>query len=37
MKKKRFAAVQIVAIPKQAELGIPVAKVICQMGISEQT
>jgi putative transposase len=37
MKKKRFSAEQIVAILKQAELGIPVAELICQVGVSEQT
>jgi hypothetical protein len=30
MKKKRFAAEQIVAILKQAELGIPIAELIHQ-------
>jgi putative transposase len=28
MKKKRFSAEQIVAILKQAELGIPIAKLV---------
>lgn len=37
MKKKRFAAEQIVAIVKQAELGIPIAELIRQVGVSEQT
>ncbi len=37
MKKKRFSVEQIVAILKQAELGIPVAKLIRQLGVSEQT
>ena len=37
MKKKRFSAEQIVAILKQAELGIPVAEMIPQAGVSEQT
>jgi len=37
MKKKRFAVEQIVAILKQAELGIPVAELIRQVGVSEQT
>jgi putative transposase len=37
VKKKRFAAEQIVAILKQAELGIPVAELIRQVGLSEQT
>lgn len=37
MKGKRFAVEQIVAILKQAELGMPVADIIRQVGISEQT
>ena len=37
MKKKRFSAEQIVTILKQAELGIPVAELIRQVGVSEQT
>ncbi len=37
MKKKRFAVEQIVAILKKAELGIPIAELIRQVGISEQT
>ena len=37
MKKKRFSGEQIVAVLKQAELGMPVADVIRQVGISEQT
>jgi putative transposase len=37
MKKKRFAAEQIVAILKQAEVGIPIAELIRQVGVSEQT
>lgn len=37
MKKRRFSAEQIVAILKQAELGIPVAELIRQVGVSEQT
>ena len=37
MKKKRFAAEPIVAILKQAELGIPIAELIRQVGVSEQT
>ena len=37
MKKKRFSAEQIVAIWKQAELGIPVVELIRQVGVSEQT
>ena len=37
MKKKRFSVEQIVAVLKQAELGMPLADVLRQMGISEQT
>jgi putative transposase len=37
MKRKRFSVEQIVAVLKQAELGMPVADVIRQTGISEQT
>ena len=37
MKKKRFAAEKIVAILKQAELGIPIVELIRQVGVSEQT
>lgn len=37
MKKKRFSIEQIVAVLKQAEIGMPVADLIRQMGISEQT
>jgi putative transposase len=37
VKKKRFSAEQIVAILKQAQLGIPVAELIRQVGVSEQT
>lgn len=37
MKGKRFAVEQIVAILKQAELGMSVADIIRQVGISEQT
>ena len=35
--KKRFSVEQIVAVLKQVELGMPVANVIRQVGISEQT
>ena len=35
MKQKRFAVEQIVAILKQAELGIPIAELIRQAGISK--
>jgi putative transposase len=37
VKKKRFSAEQIVAVLKQAELGIPVGELISQGGVSEQT
>jgi len=37
MKCKRFAVEQIVAIVKQAEMGMPVAELIRRVGISEQT
>ena len=37
MKKKRFAVEQIVAILKQAELGIPIVELTRQVGVSEQT
>jgi putative transposase len=37
VKKKRFSVEQIVAIVKQAELGIPIAELIRQVGVSEQT
>ena len=37
MKRKRFSVEQIVAVVKQAELGLPVADLIRQVGISEQT
>jgi putative transposase len=36
-KKKRFSVEQIVAVLKQAELGMPVADIVRQVGISEQT
>ena len=35
--KRRFSVEQIVAVLKQAELGLPVADLIRQVGISEQT
>ena len=34
MKRKRFSVEQIVAVVKQAELGLPVADLIRQVGIS---
>jgi len=37
MKRKRFSVEHIVAVVKQAELGIPVADLIRQVGITEQT
>ncbi len=37
MKRKRFSVEQIVAIVKQAEMGLPVAELIRKVGISEQT
>jgi putative transposase len=37
VKKSRFSVEQIVAVLKQAELGLPVADLIRQIGISEQT
>lgn len=37
MKRKRFSVEQIVAVLKQAELGLPVADLVRQTGISEQT
>ena len=37
VKKKRFSVEQIVAILKQAGMGMPVADIIRHIGISEQT
>ena len=37
MKRKRFSVEQIVAIVKQAEMGLPVPELIRRVGISEQT
>jgi len=37
MKRKQYSVEQIVAALKQAELGIPVADLVCQLGVSEQT
>jgi len=37
VKRKRFSVEQIVAVLKQAEMGIPVAELVRQVGISEQT
>lgn len=37
MKRKRFSVELIVAVVKQAEVGVPVAELIRQVGITEQT
>ena len=37
MKKKRSSVEQIVAVLKQAEVGVPVVELIRKVGISEQT
>ena len=37
VKRKRFSVEQIVAVLKQAEVGVPVAELIRQVGITEQT
>ena len=37
MKRKRLSVEQIVGVLKQAEVGVPVAELIRQVGISEQT
>ncbi len=37
MKRKRFSVEHIVAVVKQAELGIPVGDLIRKVGITEQT
>ena len=37
MKRKQYSVEQIVAALKQAELGMPVAELVRQLGISEQT
>ena len=37
MKRKRFSVEQIVAVLKQAEVGVPVAELIRQVGTTEQT
>jgi len=37
VKSKRFSVEQIVVVLKQAEVGVPVAELIRQVGISEQT
>ncbi len=35
--KKKFSVEQIVAVLKQAEVGVPIAELIRKVGISEQT
>jgi len=37
VKRKRFSVEQIVAVLKQAEVGVPMAELIRKVGISEQT
>lgn len=37
VKRKRFSVEQIVAVLKQAEMGMPVSELVRQVGISEQT
>ncbi len=37
MKRKRYSVEQIVAVLKQAEMGMPVADLVRQTGITEQT
>jgi len=37
VKRKRFSVEQIVAVLKQAEVGVPVVDVCRQVGITEQT
>jgi hypothetical protein len=37
VKKKRFSVVQIVAVFKQVELGMPVADATRQFGVSEES
>jgi len=37
VRRSRFSVEQIVAVLKQVELGLPVADVIRQLGIAEQT
>lgn len=37
MKRKRYSTEQIVAALKQVELGLPVADLLRQLGVSEQT
>jgi putative transposase len=37
VKRKRFSGEQIVGVLKQAEVGVPVAELIRQVGITDQT
>ena len=37
MREKRFSVEQMIAVLKQAEVGVPVAELIRKAGISEQT
>ena len=37
MRRSRFSVEQIVAILKQAELGMPIADIVRQVGVSQQT
>jgi putative transposase len=37
VKRKRFSVEQIVGVLKQAEVGVPVAELIRQVGVFEQT
>ena len=37
MKRKRFSVEQVVAVLKQAEVGVPVVEVCRRVGITEQT
>lgn len=37
VKRKRFSVEQIIAVLKQAEVGVPVVEVCRQVGITEQT
>jgi putative transposase len=37
VKRKRFSVERIVAVLKQAEVGVPVVELIRRVGISEQT
>jgi putative transposase len=37
VKRKQFSVEQIVAVLKQAELGMPIAEIVRRIGVSEQT